>query len=241
MRQKVRLVLVFISLLLFPVTLNFFSPYVSIDGAMAGVIAGSLLVFFIMFVSGLFFGRAWCAWVCPMAGLSELSNAVNGKPAPAKKLAIIRYSIFTIWFGIIIAGFIIAGGIQGIDLLHLTDRFVSVDEPVKYFTYYTVLFVFFGLNIWLGKRASCHGICWMSPFLAGGYLAGRLARLPQLRIKSEPSKCVDCKMCTGRCPMGIKVDTYVQSGEITSPDCILCGQCIDGCKQKVLGYGIRHL
>ncbi len=240
MRQKTRLTLVFISLLLFPVTLNFFSPYVSIDGALTGVISGSLLVFFIMFLTGLFFGRAWCAWVCPVAGLSELSNTINGKTVPVKRLTIIRYTIFTIWFGFLVAGFILAGGIQGVDPLHLTENFVSVDEPVKYIVYYMVVFIFFGLNIWLGKRASCHTICWMSPFLVGGYLMGRLIHMPQMRIKSEPLKCTQCRNCTSRCPMSIEVHTFIDSGEISSLDCILCGRCVDGCPQKVIGYGIRH-
>ncbi|MCK7479114.1 MAG: hypothetical protein M0C28_18415 [Candidatus Moduliflexus flocculans] len=64
MKRKTRDLLSFISFLLFPITLNFFSPYVSIDGAMAGVVSGSVLVFLLMFLSGLFFGRGWCSYVC---------------------------------------------------------------------------------------------------------------------------------------------------------------------------------
>lgn len=67
MRQKTRRTMIFLSLLLFPLTLNFFSPYVSIDGAMSGIISGSLLVFGVQFVSGIFLGRAWCGWLCPSA------------------------------------------------------------------------------------------------------------------------------------------------------------------------------
>ena len=33
MRQKIRRILLYVSLALFPVTMNFLSPYVSIDGA----------------------------------------------------------------------------------------------------------------------------------------------------------------------------------------------------------------
>lgn len=68
MRQKIRRLIVFISLFLFPVTLNYLSPYVSIDGALSGIVSGSVVVFLVMFISGLFLGRAWCGWVCPIAG-----------------------------------------------------------------------------------------------------------------------------------------------------------------------------
>ena len=58
MRQKIRKILLYTSLFLFPLTLNFFSPYVSIDGAFAGVLSGSALLFGLLFLSGLFFGLA---------------------------------------------------------------------------------------------------------------------------------------------------------------------------------------
>ena len=38
MRQKTRKILLYVSLFLFPITMNFLSPYVSIDGAFAGVL-----------------------------------------------------------------------------------------------------------------------------------------------------------------------------------------------------------
>jgi ferredoxin-type protein NapH len=240
MRQRIRLLLVYTALLLFPVTLNFFSPYVSIDGAMNGLVAGSVFVFAGLFVSGLFLGRAWCGWLCPMAGMAEIGAQINKKPANVRRLTFVRYAIFAVWFGILVTFFVLAGGIKGFDPLHLTERFISVDEPMKYITYYLVLFTFFGLNLWLGKRGACHGICWMSPFMVGGYLVGRLVRLPQLRIKSDATRCTDCKTCTGRCPMGIPVNEQVKVGVVSSLDCILCGQCVDGCPNRVLSFGFRR-
>ncbi|MGB7595419.1 MAG: 4Fe-4S dicluster domain-containing protein [Erysipelotrichaceae bacterium] len=239
MRQKTRRLIVYLSLLLFPVTLNFFSPYVSIDGALTGIISGSVLVFLIMFLSGLFFGRAWCAWVCPMAGLSDMTKNINDKPVNVKRLTIIRYSIFFVWFSLLITCFVLAGGIKGVNPLHLTESIISVDQPVKYITYYLVLFIFGGLSVWLGRRAACHSICWMSPFLVGGYLLGRTLRFPQLRVKTEASKCIDCKQCNKKCPMSINVNDQVKKGEIVSLDCILCGECVDTCPKKVLRFGIR--
>ncbi|MDD5704158.1 MAG: 4Fe-4S binding protein [Dehalococcoidales bacterium] len=239
-RQKIRLTLVFLSLLLFPITLNFFSPYISIDGALSGIISGSLIVFFVLFISGIFFGRAWCGWACPIAGLSEIGEDINNKPAPVRKLTLLRYGIFTIWFSVVAAGFILAGGIKGVDPLHLSDSLVSVDEPAKYIIYYLVLFVFFGLTVVIGKRAGCHSICWMSPFLAGGCLSGKVLRIPRLRILSNPSNCIHCRTCDEQCPMSIPVSSHIQTGRVGSLDCILCGQCVDGCPNKVLAYGLRR-
>jgi ferredoxin-type protein NapH len=239
MRQKIRLVLVYLSLLLFPVTINYLSPYVSINGALSGIISGSVVIFIAMFVSGMFLGRGWCGWLCPVAGLSEIGMTVNSKTPPVKKLTFIRYAIFTVWLAILVVCFILAGGIKGLNFLHMTEHIVSTDEPFKYITYYLVLFIFFILTVWIGKRAACHSICWMSPFLVGGCLSGRMLHLPQLRIKSTVTTCSDCKTCDRKCPMSIAVSTQAKTGEITSLDCILCGQCVDNCPKKVLKYSIR--
>ncbi len=44
MRQRIRKALVIIAFLTFPVTMNFLSPYVILDGAMNGVVNGSLII-----------------------------------------------------------------------------------------------------------------------------------------------------------------------------------------------------
>ncbi|MDD3122396.1 MAG: 4Fe-4S dicluster domain-containing protein [Candidatus Izemoplasmatales bacterium] len=236
MRQKTRKTITFISFILFPVTMNFFSPYVSIDGAISGVITGSVIVFFIMFLSGIIFGRSWCSYVCPMATLSEISENINSKNPNVKKLTTIRYTIFGVWFSVLVSGFILAGGINGFDPLRLTKNFVSVDMPIKYITYYLVLGLFFILSVALGKRGACHSVCWMSPFLVAGFEVSKLLKIPHLRITSDKSKCISCHRCDKECPMSIEVEKSALRGIISTSNCILCGKCIDVCPKNVLGY-----
>lgn len=241
MRQKTRRIIVYISLLLFPLTLNYMSPYVSLDGAFSGIIAGSVLLFAAQFVSGIFFGRIWCGWLCPISGLSELGATVNGKNVPAARLRIIRYGIFTIWFGILVAGFVSAGGINGVDPFHLTDKIVSVDEPMKYFIYYIVLTIFFVLTITIGKRGACHTICWMSPFMAAGYQLGRKLKVPQLRMQANYELCIRCGQCNRKCPMSIDVRQQVKGGGVIVSDCILCCECVDTCPKKAIKPGFGRI
>lgn len=239
MRQNIRRSIVYVSLLLFPVTMNYLSPYVSIDAAFLGIVSGSVLVFGLQFLSGLFLGRAFCGWLCPVAGLSELGQTINRRPVSARKLRVVRYSIFGVWFAVLVAGFVLAGGIRGVDPLHLTERVVSVDEPFKYITYYFVLFIILALTLLIGRRGACHAICWMSPFLTAGTMLGRALRLPRLQIHARPDRCNGCGACSRRCPMSIDVCAEARRGQVRSTDCILCGECVDGCPQKALSYGKR--
>lgn len=236
MRQKIRRVVIFVSLFCFPVTLNYFSPYVSVDGAFQGIVSGSLILFGLLFCSGLVFRRAWCAWVCPVAGLCELTSRINDRRVNIKKLAIIHYGIFSAWVLTLLAGFLLAGGIKGINPLHLTEQVVSVDEPLKYITYYFVLFLLFFLSVWIGRRGACHSICWMSPFLTAGAWTGKKLHLRQLMIKAEPSLCINCKKCEEACPMSIEVREAFKAGEINTLDCIQCGECVDTCPKQVLKF-----
>lgn len=236
MRQKLRRIVIFISLMLFPLTLNYFSPYVSVDGAFQGILTGSAIMFLLLFITGIFFRRAWCAWVCPVAGLSELSATINNRAVNVKQLRRIRYLVFAIWFSVLVGGFIFAGGIKAVNPLHLTEKVVSVDEPLKFITYYIVLFILFGLTVWIGKRGACHSICWMSPFLVAGSWVGKMLHVPQLRIKANPAACIDCKKCNQKCPMSIDVNAALKAGEIQTLDCIQCGECVDVCPKRVLKY-----
>ncbi|MHB1152706.1 MAG: 4Fe-4S binding protein [Eubacteriales bacterium] len=194
----------------------------------------------LMLISGMFFGRAWCGWICPMAGLSEFALTINSRNVNVKKLRIIRYSIFTVWAGTILLMFIMAGGIKGVDPLRLTENGISVDAPVKYIIYYFVLAVFVILTLSLGKRGACHSICWMSPFLTGGYNLGKLLKIPQLRIMADSQKCVECGICNKKCPMSINICSFIKDNYIKTSDCILCGECVDGCRKNVLKYGIKN-
>ena len=114
-RQSIRRAVILVSILLFPITMNYLSPYVIIDGASQGIINGSFVVFVLLFLSSLFLGRLWCAWVCPAAGLQEICFTVSDKPARGGRLDWIKWGIWIIWIAIIALVSISAGGYRGIN------------------------------------------------------------------------------------------------------------------------------
>lgn len=236
MRQRIRNLILLLSLLAFPVTLNYFSPYVSIDGAMNGIVSGSLCVFTLQFLSGLFLGRAWCGWLCPVGGLSDVLIRTNAAPVNRKITRIVRYGIFLVWAGVLVTMFVLAGGIRGINPLHLTDSGISTDEPLRYVTYYMVVLLFVVVTLLVGRRGGCQSICWMAPFMAAGYQAGKALRLPQLRIVATDKPCTRCGTCDRNCPMSLPVQAYRMEGAVRTSDCILCCACVDGCRASALGY-----
>lgn len=244
-RQRFRSALLLFSLLLFPITLNYFSPYLIIMGATQGIINGSFLVFAAMFFLSLFVGRLWCGWVCPAGALGEVLQPVNNKPVKGRRIDWFKWAIWIPWIALI--GFFAfkAGGYHGVDFLFGTVNGISVagdaDRPIQYayVIYYGVIFLFATLSAVAGRRAGCHTLCWMAPFMIIGRKLSNWIHLPALRLKSDAQKCTNCQTCTSNCPMSLDVNAMVQRSDMEDNECILCGNCVDGCKVKAIKYSFQ--
>jgi polyferredoxin len=245
-RQRLRSALLLLSLLLFPITLNYFSPYLIMMGASQGVVNGSFLVFAGMFVLSLFVGRLWCGWICPAGALGEVLQPVNNKPVNGRKIDWIKWAIWVPWIALI--GFIAvkAGGYHSVDFLFGTVNGISVagdaDRPIQYayVIYYGVIFLFAILSVAIGRRAGCHTACWMAPFMIIGGRVSQWFHIPSLHLEADAQKCTNCHTCTSNCPMSLDVNAMVHRNNMANDECILCGSCIDRCKVKAIRYGFRR-
>jgi polyferredoxin len=246
LRQRIRKALVILAFLSFPVTMNFLSPYVIIDGAANAIVNGSLIMFGLMFISSLFLGRAWCGWVCPGGGMQEIVESVNNRPVNGKKIDWIKWLVWIPWISLIIFLAIQAGGYRSVNLLYHTQGGISVagspDRPIlfAYIVYYVVIGLFVGLAVFAGRRAGCHTICWMAPFMIIGRWIRNRFGWPSLRLKADTTTCADCKKCTSNCPMSLDVNAMVQIGHMENRECILCGTCVDNCSKGAIKYSFSY-
>jgi len=220
--------------LLFPLTLYYFSPVLIIQSAAEGIVNGSLIVFGLMFLSALFVGRLWCGWVCPAGALQAFGAVINGRPAPRAHW--VKWLIWVPWVGTIVAMVIQAGGYQIVDPLYQLEGGLTVLQDFWYIVYYFILLLFLVPAAIIGRRASCHYICWMAPFMTIGRRIRNLVHWPALRLRVEPEKCNDCLRCNRECPMRLDVLGLVQKGSMEHDECILCGSCVDSCPKDVLHY-----
>ena len=161
---------------------------------------------------------------------------INMTPVNGRKIDWIKWMIWLPWISLIIFMAIKAGGYQRVDFLHLTDTGISIDEPWKYITYYIVVLIFVALAIFAGRRAGCHTICWMAPFMMIGRWIRNRFGWASLRLVANADACRDCKLCTKNCPMSLDVNAMVQVEQMENYECILCGTCVDNCSQAALRY-----
>ena len=235
-KTKARKIIQLFFFITFPITLNYLSPYLIVQGSFEGIVSGSALVFAGLFLTSLFFGRSFCSWVCPAGALQDACAGIVNKPV-SKRQNIIKYFIWVVWLGAIVAGFISAGGVKMVDMIYMTDGGISVNESSRYFIYLPIVFLLAVPALIFGRRSPCHSLCWMAPFMVLGTKLKELLRLPARRLTAEPSRCISCKGCDKVCPMSLKVNEMVQKKKMFHTECILCGQCQDACPRKVLRVG----
>ena len=237
MRQKIRKTMLLISFLLFPVTIWYFSPYLIILAATEHIINGSFIVFVLMFVLSMFLGRVWCGYFCPAGGLQDCAQRINDSPAKQGKRDKIKYVIWTIWIIAVVVTFILGKNDVTINPFFMTDHGISVSSIYNYVIYYGIIGLLVMPPLIHGRRATCHYICWMAPFMVIGSTVGRWLHLPQLHIEVETDKCIGCGRCNKSCPMGLDVRQMVSEGVYAKcTECIQCGACIDECPKKILHY-----
>ncbi len=219
-RQKLRRAILLITFLSFPITFKFLSPYIIIDGASQGIIAGSLLYFAFLFVFSLFFGRAVCGWACPAAAMQEWSASVNDKRVRGGRANWIKYFIWVPWLGIIIALALVAGGFKSVEPLHLIDGLSS--SVYDYIIYFMVVGVIVLLSFTIGRRAFCHYGCWMAPFMIIGTRIKNFLRWPSLHLRGPPPPRRVRAHATGVCTMSRPVPKWCRR-QLENDVCILCG------------------
>lgn len=239
-RQFSRRAIGLASLALTPVTLYYLSPVVPLAGLATGVVAGSLIVFAVLFVASLFVGRLFCGWLCPVGAFQDLLRTPTDTPrVRTRSLAIVRFLVFAAWSGGALLILLSAGLPDRIDLFFMTNNGISITDLQGAIVLGAVLLLFGTLTVFLGRRGGCRSICWIAPFMQAGSALGRRLRLPQLSILLDRSRGTANPSCAGVCPMALNpyrvaaASTHrFRSYERT--ECVLCARCVDRC-----GAGLR--
>jgi len=72
--------------------------------------------------------------------------------------------------------------------------------------------------------------------------ASRYASASAGHIVPDPSRCVQCGICSYNCPISIDVRAYAWSGEsVKHKECLTCGECVARCPRGALRFKLTDL
>ena len=212
----------------------FFSPVIIVMASYKGIVNASFIAFALILLLSLFFGRAYCSWFCPGCGVQEIISMFIKKKSKNSKALYIKYYIFVAWIGAIVTGYLITG-FHKIDISYgMTD--ISLEG--KIILTLGAMLIIVPMTAVFGQFASCKYICWQAPFMIIGTKIRDYFQFPGLRLKADSASCTSCRVCNAKCPMNIDVMSNVSKNSMFNIECILCGSCIDNCKQNVIKFSI---
>jgi polyferredoxin len=186
--------------------------------------AGMFLLLAFLVISWLF-RKSFCSWLCPIGTISE----ALWKIAP-RNYTLPRYidiSLRALKY-VLLGFFIYAIVAMPLDALQafLNGPYGIIDDVkmLNFFRYLglsgglvlasLVLLSVFIRNFW------CRYLC---PY---GALLGLPALLSPLRIRRDPTRCIDCTRCVKACPAALPIDKLIT---VRSPECTSCLECVASC------------
>lgn len=106
-----------------------------------------------------------------------------------------------------------------IEGIHFTEKMYNILKQVKWMM---VILFFGGCTVGLN-------FCNICPL---GLFIGLFSKISIFKIRKNCQSCTECGGCYDACPMGIKeIYTEREKEDITSNDCIMCGECVKKCPE----------
>lgn len=204
------------------------------------IFIGTMTLLVITMVLSIIFRRSFCGFICPFGALQEFFGIV-GKKIFGKKFTIpavidkpLRYLkyivlIITILFAWKNSGLWIAPYDPWAAYGHITEGF---DTLTGEYLIGTAILIIVLIGSMLYDRFFCKYLCPM------GAVYGILSKISPSKIVRNEDKCVNCSICTQKCPMNIDV---AKADKVTSAECIGCQICLLSCpKNDALQYKVAN-
>ncbi len=182
-------------------------------------------------------GRSYCAWVCPLNPVTDfaaflrrrlgITTSARLRPATRNYLA---------------AALLIGAALSGMALWEWVNPITMAQRALIFGTFLGLVpaLVIFLFDLFVARHGWCGHLCPV------GAAYGAIGRLSLLRI-SAPARdaCDDCMDCFAVCPEPQVISPALRGAEhgasplVLSPDCTLCGACIDVCPERVFTFTHR--
>lgn len=177
----------------------------------------------VLFIS-LIAGSAFCSWMCPLGAvqewLAQLGKKIFGRnfTFSVKTHNLMRYLRFVVLFSVLYLTF--KGSrlvFEEYDPLKVLFHF-QFETTTAIIIFLATIIISIGIeNFW------CKYLCPL------GAVFSVVGKYNLINIRRNSENCIDCGLCTKKCPMNIEV---AKLEKVPAEDCTKCLQCMDSCPRS---------
>ncbi|TKX33201.1 quinol dehydrogenase ferredoxin subunit NapH [Campylobacter aviculae] len=193
---------------------------------------GALLV---LMLYGVFLGRVFCAWICPVNMITDFAAFMRSKSnfKNSKFLILNKNLRYYILFLVLVLSFVLSLPVfESFSYIGIIHRGIIFGTASWIF----VAFIIFCIDAFLSPRAICSYLCPLGAFYA------LISRFAWLKIKHNVQNCTKCYHCVSICPeKQVLWMIGKESANVNSGECIRCGRCIEVCNDNALDFNIFNL
>jgi len=200
-------------------------------GFIEKVFSGTMILFAITLVIALIFRRSFCGLICPFGAIQEFFGKIGqrifkkrfimpaniDKPLRYLKYVILAITVFYAWKT---AGLWMAPYDPWSAYAHLPEGLSSVwaESAVG-----LIILIITVVGSIVYDRFFCKYLCPVGAFYA---IVGKVS---PYRVVRDENKCIDCGLCTKKCPVNIDVQHLK---EVKSSECLNCQTCVLNCPKE---------
>jgi ferredoxin-type protein NapH len=176
-----------------------------------------------------FFGRAFCGWVCPINLLSDAAAALNRKYALGSVLRLPRSTRYwVLGLALLLSGLLGVAVFEWVSPIGIAVRTIAYGSIGGLWAL-AALFVF---ELVILPHGICGHLCPLGAFWS---LVGKKALL---HINIDASKCTHCMECQTICPERQVISPLLKKDkpepDVTAGACTRCGRCVEVCEPRAL-------
>jgi ferredoxin len=200
-------------------------------GFIEKIFSGTLILFAITLIIALIFRRSFCGLICPFGAIQEFFGEIGqrvfkkkfimpekiDKPLRYLKYVILAITVFYAWKT---AGLWMAPYDPWSAYSHLPEGISSVwsESAIG-----LILLIITVVGSLIYDRFFCKYICPVGAFYA---IVGKVS---PYRVVRDEIKCIDCGICSKKCPVNIDVQHLK---EVKSTECLSCQTCVLNCPKE---------
>ncbi|WP_233706546.1 quinol dehydrogenase ferredoxin subunit NapH [Helicobacter marmotae] len=190
-------------------------------------------VMLVVVLYGVFLGRAFCSFVCPINLITDFASflrtklKLNNSPY---KLTLPRSTRF-----VILSLTLVLSALFGVAAFELISPIAMFHRGIVFgmgFGVFAIMAVFL-FDLFILKHGFCGHICPL------GALYSLIGRFSLLRVSHKVAHCTKCMQCVRICPEPeVLKGIGKEDGAFKTMTCLRCGRCIEACDDNALTFSL---